>query len=145
MSITACRTNYPCSRRSIYFISPCRETNFLCERVLCRIRKRSRLVVVEILDRNADIFEDLEQLFTVVSESHCAVMRIVLLDQDVTVETAHLMDREDADAAEGPCRNGKDFSFRHIRAELAVRCGLQAEECDVAGRDIAFEGYFTVT
>ena len=67
-------------------------------------------------------------------------MRIVLFDQDVAVETAHLMDREDADAAEGPCRNGKDFSFRHIRAELAVRCGLQAEECDVAGRDIAFEG-----
>ena len=73
------------------------------------------------------------------AERHCAVVRIVLLDQHVAVETSHLVDREYADAAEGSGRDGKHFTFRHICSELGVSSGLQAVESDLAGSDIAFE------
>ena len=64
---------------------------------------------------------------------------VALLDQDVTVETAHLVDCEDADAAEGTGGNGQDFAFSDVGTQVALRVALQTVEGDVAGSDVAFQ------
>lgn len=73
------------------------------------------------------------------SESNCTVVREVVLDKDVTVESAHLRDSEYADAAKGSCSYRKDLTLCNISPELSVSCRLKSEECDVAGNDIALE------
>ena len=44
--------------------------------------------------------QNLPQVLTLVTEHHGAVVRIVLLDEDVTVEAAHVLDTEDTDRTE---------------------------------------------
>ena len=73
------------------------------------------------------------------AEGDGAVMREVLLDEDVAVEAAHLRDGEDADAAEGVRGCWQDFALGDVGAQLAVSRALQAEEGDVAVGDVAFE------
>ena len=104
----------------------------LCERILRRIRQRCRLVVIDVLHRNPNILKYLKQSLSVMSECNRSVMRIILLDQNVTVETSHLMNGKYANASERTGCNRKDFSLCHIRAQLIVGSGLQAVECDIA-------------
>lgn len=72
----------------------------LCERILRRIRQRCRLVVIDVLHRNPNILKYLKQSLSVMSECNRSVMRIILLDQNVTVETSHLMNGKYANASE---------------------------------------------
>ena len=57
----------------------------LCERILRRIRQRCRLVVIDVLHRNPNILKYLKQSLSVMSECNRSVMRIILLDQNVTI------------------------------------------------------------
>ena len=71
---------------------------FLLPRILGWIRQASWLVVSDILD--AKILEYLEQGLAYMRESYCSVVWIALLNQDVAIEAAHLVDGEDTDTTE---------------------------------------------
>ena len=74
------------------------------------------------------------------TESNGSVMRIILLDQNVTVKSSHLRNCEDTDGTEGFGCYRKNLALCHISAELAVCGALQTIESDVARCDVAFEG-----
>ena len=57
----------------------------LRERILGGISHACRLIVPDLLNRNADILEYHIQRFAVVAEGNRSVMREVLLDQNVAV------------------------------------------------------------
>ena len=110
----------------------------LRERVLGRVGEGCGMVVVDVLDaEEAEYFED---LLAEVTEGDGAVVREALLDEDVTVEAAHLRDRENADAAEGLGSDRKDFAFCDVGAKDAFAVALQAVEGDLTGSDVALEG-----
>ena len=71
---------------------------FLLPRIFCWIRQASWLVVSDILD--AKILEYLEQGLAYMRESYCSVVWIALLNQDVAIEAAHLVDGKDTDTTE---------------------------------------------
>ena len=56
------------------------------------------------------------------SEGNGTMVREVLLDQYVTIETSHLGDSEDTDTAEGSGRYGKYLTLCNVCAQLVV-CG----------------------
>ena len=66
----------------------------LCERILCRVRQALRLVVTDLAHINADILEYFIQRFAEMTECNCAVVRVILLNQYVTIKSSHLRDRE---------------------------------------------------
>ena len=68
-----------------------------------------------------------------------SVVRILLGYQDMAVEAAHFRDAEHADAAERVGLGVQDFAFGNVGLKLCVRAGLQSEEGDFAGGDIAFQ------
>ena len=70
----------------------------LCPWIFCWIRQRLRLVVGDVLD--AEILEHLEESLADVREGNGSVVRIALLDEDVTIEAAHLRNSEDTDTTE---------------------------------------------
>ena len=70
----------------------------LLPRIFGWIRQTSWLVVSDVLD--AKILEYLEQGLAYVRESYCSVVWIALLNQDVAIEAAHLVDGEDTDTTE---------------------------------------------
>ena len=72
----------------------------LFKRILCRVRKGCGLVVVEVFDRNTDVLEHFVKSLAEVTECNSAVMREVLLDKYMTIESAHLGDSEYADSTE---------------------------------------------
>ena len=67
------------------------------------------------------------------------MMRISLLDEHVAIETTHLADGEDSDAAERACRHVEHLALSDIRAQIALRVTLQTIECDWAGSDVALQ------
>ena len=73
-------------------------SGFLRERVLRGVRQGLRLVIGDVA--HTEELEDLEQELAIVTEGDRAVVRVALLDEDVTLEAALLVNREDADAAE---------------------------------------------
>ena len=86
----------------------------LCPRILGRITYALRLVVADAVYVNAKHLEYLEHLFSKVSERYGSVVRIVTLYQNVTVESSHLRNREDADAAEGFGSYRKNLALRDV-------------------------------
>ena len=56
------------------------------------------------------------------SECHCAVMWEVLLDQDMTVKSAHLRDSEDTDSTEGTGCHRKNLTLGYISSQMVI-CG----------------------
>ena len=72
----------------------------LCERILCGIEIALREVVVDLVHGDAHVLQNLPQVLTLVAEHHGAVVWVVLLDEDVTVEAAHVLDTEDTDRTE---------------------------------------------
>ena len=66
-------------------------------------------------------------------------MRIAAFDQDMTVESAHLWNREYTDCTEGTAGYRKHLALCDVCAQLVVRSALQAVERDIARLDIAFE------
>ena len=79
----------------------------LGERILGRIQHSLRLIEIQILYRYADVFEYFVQSLAEVSESNSTVVREVLLDQYVTIETSHFGDSENTDTTEGSGSYGK--------------------------------------
>ena len=98
------------------------------------------MIVVQILDGNSDELEYFIQSLAEVTECYCTVMREVLLDQHVTIESAHLRDCEYADGTEGLGANVKYFTLCDVCAKLAISGGLQTIEGDLSGSDVSFEG-----
>ena len=96
----------------------------LCERILGRIQHSLRLVEIQVFYGYADVLEYFVQSLAEVSESYGTVVREVLLDQYVTIETSHLGDSENTDTTEGSGRNRKDFALCNVCAQLVVRGGL---------------------
>mgnify|MGYP006981096808 CR=1 FL=1 len=60
------------------------------KRILGRVRQALGLVVSDVL--NAQELEDLKQDLAVMAECNGAMVRVTLLDQNMAVETTHLMD-----------------------------------------------------
>ena len=58
------------------------------------------------------------------TERYCTVMRIILLDQYMTIESAHLRNCEYTDTAEGLGCYRKYFSFCHICTQNTICCTL---------------------
>lgn len=58
------------------------------------------------------------------AESYCAVVRIALFNQNVTIEASHLGDSEDTDTTKGTCMNVKDLTLCDICAENSVAVAL---------------------
>ena len=109
------------------------------ERIFLRISVACGLVVSNVARADAEICEEVVESLSIVTECNCAVVREVLLDKEVSVESAHLLDSENADAAERLSSNRENLTFCNISSDLAVRCGLQSVECDIAGSDVALE------
>ena len=74
------------------------------------------------------------------AECNSSMMRIVLLNQNMTIESSHLRNCEDTDGTEGFGCYRKNLALCHISAELAVCGTLQTIESDVARCDISLEG-----
>ena len=96
----------------------------LCKRILSGVHHALRLVEVDILYRNADILEYFIQSLAVVAECNCTVVRVVLFNENVSVETSHLRNCEYTYAAEGLGSNGKNFTVSDVCTQLAVSGGL---------------------
>ena len=73
------------------------------------------------------------------SESNSTVVREVLLDQYVTIETSHFGDSENTDTTEGSGSYGKYFTLCNICAQRVVCGRLQTIEGDVSGNNISFQ------
>ena len=67
------------------------------------------------------------------------MVRVVLLDEDVAVEAVHVLDTEDADAAERACGHRQDLTLCDVGTELCVSCRLQTIDGSLARSQIAFE------
>ena len=74
---------------------------FLRERILRRIQHSLRLVEIQIFYWYADVLEYFVQSLAEVSESNSTVVREVLLDQYVTIETSHFRNSEYTNCSKG--------------------------------------------
>jgi hypothetical protein len=72
----------------------------LCERILGGIEVALREVVVDLVNGNTHVLENLPQILTLMAEHNGAVVWVVLLDEHVTIEAAHVLDTEDTDRTE---------------------------------------------
>lgn len=108
----------------------------LSERVLCRIADACRLVISNLIHIYADIFKYLIQRLSIMSEGDRSMMRIISLNQYMTVKSLHFRDGKDADCSKGAGSNWKNLSICNISAQPAVSSALQTEECDIAGRNV---------
>ena len=70
---------------------------FLAERILGGIVVTLREVVVDFVNGDAHVLENLPEVLALMAEHDGAVVWIVLLDEDVTIETAHVLDAEGTD------------------------------------------------
>ena len=96
-----------------------------------------RLVIGDIL--HAQILEHLKQRLAIMSKCHRTVVRITLLDQYMTVESAHLGDGEDADAAEAAGLHRENLALCDVGAQLALAVALQPVEGHIRRRDISLQ------
>ena len=72
----------------------------LCERILGGIVVTLREVVVDLVHGDAHVLENLPEILTLMAEHNGAVVWVVLLDEDVTIEAAHVLNTEDTDRTE---------------------------------------------
>ena len=72
----------------------------LCEWVFCWVIVALGEVVVDFLNGDAHVLEYFPEVLAGVLEHHGCVVWVVLLDEDVTVEAAHVLDAEDTDRTE---------------------------------------------
>ena len=71
--------------------------NRLAERILGWIVVALREVVVDLVNGDAHVLENLPEVLALMAEHNGAVVWIVLLDEDVTIEAAHVLDTEGTD------------------------------------------------
>ena len=115
------------------------EQSALCEWILCRVFRGSRLIITDLIHLYTDILVNLIDCLAEMSKRNCAMVRIVLFNQHMTVEASHLRNRKYTNRTEGLRCYRKYFTLCDIAAQLAVRSALQTVECDVARSDIALE------
>ena len=72
----------------------------LCERILRGIVVTLREVVVDLINGDTHVLENLPEILTLMAEHNSAVVWVVLLDEDVTIEAAHVLDTEDTNRTE---------------------------------------------
>ena len=72
----------------------------LCEWILCWVEVALGEVVVDLVNGDTHVLENLPQILTLMAEHNGAVVWVVLLDEDVTIEAAHVLDTEDTDRTE---------------------------------------------
>ena len=72
----------------------------LCKRILSGVEVALREVVVDLIHGDTHVLQNLPQVLALVTEHHSAVVWVMLLDEDVTVEAAHVLDTEDTDRTE---------------------------------------------
>ena len=112
----------------------------LAERILRGIVVALGEVVVDLLHGDAHVLKHLPQILAGVVEHDGAVVGIVLLDEHVTIEAAHVLDAEDADRAERAGSHGDDLTLGDVGAQLGVGRRLQAVDGGLAGLDVALQG-----
>ena len=78
------------------------------------------LVVADFVYRYSDVFEYFVKCFSVMSECYGSVMREVLFDQYMTIESAHFRNCEDSDCSEGTCCYRKDFTVCNVSSQYIV-------------------------
>ena len=106
----------------------------LAERVFLRVRKRSRLIISNIV--NTEVLEHIKQRFPVFPKRHRAMMRILLANQHIAVEPVHITNRKCTDRTKAAAGNWQNLTFRDIGAQLRPRRALQPEERNLARADI---------
>ena len=119
-----------------------RGANLICilsERILRWVWQALWLIVADFIVSHADVLENFVNGLSEVTECNCTVVRIILLNQYVTVEAAHFLDCEYTDSTEGLSSYVKNFTLCNVCTKDVIRCGLQTEECDIARKNIAFE------
>ena len=72
----------------------------LCEWILCWVEVALGKVVVDLVNGDTHVLENLPQILTLMAEHNGAVVWVVLLDEDVTIEAAHVLDTEDTNRTE---------------------------------------------
>ena len=107
------------------------------ERILRCVREAGRLVICYIA--YTKVLEHIKESAAVVAECNCAMMRIMLLDEDMTVEAAHFLDGENADAAKAAGCHRKNFAFSDVGTKLTFAVALETIEGNVRCCDVAFE------
>ena len=101
------------------------------------IKIARRLIIGNI--RNSQIPEHIINGLAIVAKCYRNMMRETLLNEHMTIESAHFRNGKDADAAKGIRGCRQDFTLRNIGSKLTVRSALQTEERDVPLGNIAFE------
>ena len=69
----------------------------LGEGILCGVEVALGEIVVDLINRNAHILQHLPEIFASMLKHHCCMVRIVLLDEDMTIEAAHVLDAKGSD------------------------------------------------
>ena len=111
----------------------------LAERILGGVVVALREVVVDLVHGDAHVLENLPEILALMAEHDGAVVRVVLLDEDMTVEAAHVLDTEDTDAAERTGSHGDDLTLSDVGAELGVGRRLQTIDSSQTRLDVALE------
>lgn len=113
------------------------ENQYSIKGILCRIPVSCCPIEADVL--YTEELEDFVKGLSYMMESDSPVMREALLNQDMTVETAHFGNGECSNAAEGLAVNIKDLAFCDVGAKNALAVALETVEGDVAGSDIALK------
>ena len=77
-----------------------KEVYRLCEWILCWVEVTLREVVVDLVNGDTHVLENLPEILTLMAEHNGAVVWVVLLDEDVTIEATHVLDTKDTDRTE---------------------------------------------
>ena len=97
------------------------------------------MIVSDLIRAYTDELEYLEQSLSVMSECNGTVMRVIALDQYVTIETSHLLDCKYTDTTEGLGRYRKDLALCHICTKDVICGALQTIEGDISRNDVSLE------
>ena len=73
------------------------------------------------------------------TEHHSAVVWVVLLDEDVTIEAAHVLDTEDTDRTERAGSYRNNLTLSDVSAELGVSSRLQTINSSQTWLDVTLE------
>ena len=111
----------------------------LCERILGWVEVTLREVVVDLVNGDTHVLENLPEILTLMAEHNGAVVWVVLLDEDVTIEAAHVLDTEDTDRTERACSHRNNLALSDVSAELGVGSRLQTINSSQAWLDVTLE------
>jgi hypothetical protein len=70
------------------------------ERILCGIVVTLREVVVDLVNGDAHVLQNLPEILTLMTEHYGAMVWVVFLNENVTIEAAHVLDTEDTNRTE---------------------------------------------